>query len=66
MGNETAHMCDTLLCLICPKIPSDQWHFIYPQTLIAVGVIGPFSINAQHARYKLVLQNLFYTRLVLQ
>ena len=47
------------ICLICPKIPSDQWHFIYPQTLIAFDLIEPFTINAWHAGYKELIHHLF-------
>ena len=47
------------ICLICPKILSDQWHFIYPQTLIAFDLIEPFTINAWHAGYKQLTHNLF-------
>ena len=38
-----------LSCLIRPKIPSDQWHFIYPKISIAFGLIEPFSTNPWHA-----------------
>ena len=53
-----------LLCVICPKIPSDQWHFVFPKILIAFDLIESFSINAWHAGYEQVIHNLFFTRLL--